>query len=699
MHRKLALAATFFAVTTLATTSFAQPAPAPAPVKPADPLHAWVGLKTPADLANFLQWHIAEERRLIAQMLAVKGPRTEANTLEPFDRASWHLTLAGNETGIMFEVNPHAEIRDKAQALVQVLSKEGTDLALNQDVYNALKAVDTSKSDAATRHYLDRTLLEYRLAGVDKDQATRDKIRKLQDQATELSLKFSRTVQDDVRKVTVTDKAELDGLPADYIARHKPDATGAITLTTDSPDMSPVMSYAKSPKLRREMYLAYMNRAYPSNESVLRDLLTTRQGIANTLGYPTWADLATADQMIGSAANMKSFLDQVDVASRDRAAKESALLQNWVKAKDPGALPITQSDSGYWGEQYRRANYDFDSQSVRPYFAYGEVEAGILKTASRLFHIEFKAAPDAPVWDPSVHAYDVLDGGEKAGRIYLDMHPREGKDKWFSEAGLIPGIKGVQLPEATLVCNFSGGLAGDPGLMEFSEVVTFFHEFGHMMHEVLGGHQRWAGQSGITTEGDFVEAPSQMLEEMFHDPTILQSFARDYQTGKVMPLDVIDRMNRADYYGRANWVQRQLLFSTFALQVHELPPATIDFTELQEKDSARFNPYVYVPGNHFFAAFTHLTGYTSNYYTYVLDKVIAVDFFAAFDPKNLLDGPTALRYRRAVLEPGSSKPAADLVKDFLGRPQSIDALKAWMDKEFQPPAAPTVEHISGSGVQ
>jgi thimet oligopeptidase len=660
-----------------------------APVKPVDPLHAWVGLKAPADLDNWIRWQISEEQRLIAQMLAVKGPRTVENTLLPFDRAEMHLTLAGDQGGIMFEVHPDKAVRDKAQALLQVVSAEDASVSLNQEIYKALVAVDVSQADPATKHYMDRTLLEYRLGGVDKDQATRDKVKQLQDRITEISLKFSRNISDDVRKIPVKDKSELDGLPADYIARHIPAADGTITLTTDSPDMTPVMSYAKSPKLRRAMFLAYTNRAYPANQAVLKDLLEARQQMATTLGFATWADLATADQMIGSAAKMRTFLDSVDDASRDRAKREFDLLQDYVRSRDPSALPMTLSDSGYWNEQYRRSAYDFDSQSVRPYFPYTQVEAGILKTASRLFHLEFRPATDAVVWDPSVHAYDVYDGGQKAGRIYLDMHPREGKDKWFSEAGLVPGMKGEQLPEATLVCNFSGGVAGDPGLMQFDEVVTFFHEFGHMMHEVLGGKQRWAGQSGVTTEGDFVEAPSQMLEEMFHDPAILQGFAKDYKTGEVMPLDLISRMNRASYFGRASWVHQQLLYSTYALQVHDRSPDKVDFDALLKQDYARFNPYQFVDGDHFFAAFTHLTGYSSNYYTYVLDKVIAVDFFAAFDPKNILDGPTALRYRRTVLEPGSSKPAEQLVEDFLGRPASVDALKHWMDKEFEPvPAAP-----------
>ena len=656
---------------------------ATAMVKPTDPLHAWVGLKDAAGLETWVQWHINEEKRLIAELTAVQGKRTVENTLARYDEAATHLQVAGSQAYIMFSVNPNKAIRDKGQALVQVISAEQTGLALNQAVFTALQSMDVTMADPATKHYAERLLLEYRLSGVDKDQATRDKVKKLQDEMTEISLKFSRNVQDDVRKVTVK-SGQLDGLPADYVARHKPAADGTITLTTDSPDYTPVMSYAKDAGLRRQMYLAYNDRAYPVNKAVLEQLLQVRQEMATTLGFATWADLATADMMMQSAGKMKAFLGEVDEASRGRAEKEFLRLKEFVAATDPkAAADLTQSDSQYWNEQFRRAKYDFDSQSVRPYFAYAEVEAGILKTAARLFHVEFRAVPDAAVWDPAVHAYDVYDAGKEEGRIYLDMHPREGKDKWFSESQLVAGKKGVQLPEATLICNFSGGVAGDPGLMQFDEVVTFFHEFGHMMHEVLGGRQQWAGQSGVSTEGDFVEAPSQMLEEMFHDPHILQSFAKHYQTGEVLPLGTIDRMNRASYFGRGSWVQRQLLYATYALQIHNEAPKKVDLDALWQQDAARFSPYKFVDGSYFYASFTHLTGYSSNYYTYVLDKVIAVDFFSQFDEKDLLDGPAALRYRKAVLEPGSSKPATELVKDFLGRPQSLEALKTWMDREFE----------------
>jgi thimet oligopeptidase len=658
----------------------------------ADPLHAWVGVNDPAALEAWVNQRIAEEKADVDKLLAVTGPRTVENTLRPYDDAVNQLSIAGNNAYLIYSLADTAAMRDKGQALTANISSVATDLSLNQKVYAALAAVPLTGCDAATRHYLERTLLEYRLSGVDKDEPTRAKIRVLQDKITALSLTFGRNVADGTLKITAT-RAELDGLPADYIALHKPAADGTYTLTTEQPDVQPVLTFAKNAGLRRRMFLAYNQRAYPKNVQVLKDILTARQELATVLGYAHYADLATADQMIGSAANVDALLKQVDEASRAAAGREFDLLLAFAQQHEPGLNSISQADAGYWSEQYRRARYDFDAQSVRPYFPYEQVQAGILKTAARLFHVEFKPVKEAVVWNRSVDTFDVIDAAEGSqgkllGRIYLDMHPRDGKDKWFSSAPVLPGIRGRQLPEGMLVCNFSGGTAGDPGLMQYSEVVTFFHEFGHLMHHILGSQGEWSGEGGFNVEGDFVESPSQMLEEMFHDPTILQSFGKHYQTGETLPASLIARMNAASAYGRGRWLQRQLLYSTYSLQAHNQDPATIDFDALLKADELRFSPFTMLDGDRFYASFTHLTGYASNYYTYVLDKVIAIDFFSQFDRRNLLDGPTAMRYRRAVLEPGASKPAAELVKDFLGRPQQMDALKNWMNEEFQqPPAA------------
>jgi len=653
-----------------------------------DPLHAWVQAKDPAGLEAWVNERLASEKADLDKLLAVTGPRTVENTLRRFDDAENELAIAGNNTSLLYSLADTAPMRDMGQKMTSVVSAAGTDLSLNQQVYHALAAIPLPEHDPATRHYLERTLLEYRLSGVDKDDATRKKIHDLQDKITDLSLTFERNVADGTLHITAT-RAELDGLPADYIARHKPNADGTYTLSTDQPDMSPVMTFATSAALRLRMYQAYDGRAYPANDKVLHDLLSARQDLATILGYANFAALATADQMIGNPANVQKLLDEVDAVSRPAAQREYDQLFDFAKQKQPGITNISRADAGYWVEQYRRAHFDFDAQSVRPYFPYNEVQAGILSTASRFFHVSFKPVKDAVVWDASVDTYDVYDAapgssGKLLGRIYLDMHPRDGKDKWFSSAPVLPGIRGRQLPEGMLICNFSGGVAGDPGLMQYNEVVTFFHEFGHLMHHVLGSQGEWSQQGGFNVEGDFVESPSQMLEEMFHSTAILQSFGKNYKTGEPIPADLVARMNAADAYGRAHWLQNQVIYSTYSLQVHTMPPDSIHFDDLFAADEKRLSSFTPVPDDHMFATFTHLTGYASNYYTYVLDKVIALDFFAQFDKNNLLNGSTAMRYRRTVLEPGASKPAAELVKDFLGRPQQIDAMRTWMNQEFQP---------------
>jgi len=706
------------------------------PIDLLDPLHLWAGLDSAAGARTWVESHLAASRAAIAELLAVDAdasPRTVPNTLEPYDRASWHLRMAGSQAHVMFMVHPLAGVRDIAQELSQAVSAESVALSLNREVYQALAMLEgeaMTGEDAATRYYLERVLLGYRMSGVDRDDATREKIRSLADIMIGLSMTFSRTVQDDVRKIEVTDPNELLGLPADYLTRHgvreetaadgsvKLVADGPVTITTDPPELTPVMSYAASRTLRRKLYLAYNGRGYPANKQILLDLLAGREEMATLLGFRSWADLATVDQMMGSAANMRKFLDEVELAAREFASREYAELEAFVRERDPQALPLTLSDARYWEEQFRRTRYSFDSQSVRPYFPYEQVEAGILATVEKLFRVRFERDPNAPVWDPSVKAFLVYDTAQDTatsapsgpsalapkpsplGRIYLDMHPREGKSKWFSECSLVSGVLGKNLPEASLVCNFPQPTESDPGLMQYSDVVTYFHEFGHLMHEVLGGRQRWAGQSGIATEGDFVEVPSQMLEEFFEDADLLRTFARHYQTGELLPYDAIERMTRAAAHGRALSTLTQVMYATYSMETHDRLAADLDLDVLLRQGYDRFSRYEFVEGNTMYAAFTHLIGYTSNYYTYLYDKVMALEFFEQFsaieakaaveDAKGegaqhateLLTSPVALRYRREVLEPGGTKPARELVQAFLGRESTMEALRGWIGKEF-----------------
>jgi thimet oligopeptidase len=631
---------------------------------------------------------LERHQQAIDALLTVHGQRTVENTLRAYDDAVAALGAAGSQTALLDSVYPDKKIRDKAQALTQKVAEAGVALSLNQGVYSALNAMDLTGVDDATRHYVERTLLQYRLAGVDKDDATRAKVRELQDKATLLSLTFGRNVQENVNRVTVGDKAELEGLPEDFIAAHPANEHGLITLTTDYPDYMPVMTFAKNAQLRLKMFLAYNTRAYPANEGILLDLLKTRRQIATILGFETWADLAMADQMMGSATSLKAFLEDLDKATKPGAEREYSIILKFARQEKPKMVSIDADSRAYWYEQYRRTAYEFDSQSVRPYFPYKPVEKGVLATAEKLFQVTFRPAEKADVWHESVSAWDVYDGlnspsGARIGRFYLDMHPREGKDKWFSAHPLIPGIAGKQIPEAALICNFPEPKENSPGLMQYSDVVTFFHEFGHLMHAILGGQQKWAGISGIATEGDFVEVPSQMLEEFFRDAGLLASFAKHYQTGEPIPAELVEKMNRAGAFGRADWVRTQLFYTSYSLDTHYEDPETLDLGILLQADYTKFLPYTWIDGNRMYASFTHLTGYSSNYYTYLYDKVIALDFFNQFNRSNLLEDPIAAKYRKTVLEPGGSLPGKEIVQQFLGRGQSIEAFTRWIGEEFE----------------
>jgi thimet oligopeptidase len=650
-------------------------------------LHAWEagGAQSADALSAWVTARLGAHEAALAALLAIDTPRTPENTLRLFDAAIEQLNLAGSQAGVLNSVAADKAVRDQAQQEAQRIAMAGSALSLNRAVYDALAAMRIDGCNPATTHYVERTLLSYRLAGVDKDDATRAHLQSLHEKATQVSLRFSRNIQEGAKTIVAT-QAELDGLPTDYLGRHQPDTDGQITLSTDQPDMQPVMTFANSAALRERMFLAYNTRAYPANKELLEQLLATRQEIATVIGFRSWADLATADQMMGSAANVRTFLTKLDEASRDGARREVEQVLEFARSRQPGLSSIDITSRGYWYEQFRRSAYDFDSQSVRPYFPYAKVEAGVLETAARLFKVEFRPSP-VPGWDPAVSVFEVREGGKLVGRFYLDMHPREGKDKWFSAAPVVTGVRGRYLPEAALICNFPGGDPSDPGLLQYNDVVTFFHEFGHLMHAILGGHTEWAGLSGFATEGDFIEVPSQMLEEFFRDEKLLQSFARHYETGEILPSELIRNLKCASAFGRADGMRTQIYYTTLSLDLHDQDPAGIDLDRIVKQLYQQFQPWTWLEGNRMYASFGHLTSYSSNYYTYAFDKVIALDFFAQFDPADLLGGEAGARYRKTVLEQGGSRPGRQMVRDFLGRDEEFEAFTKWLDEEFEEAAA------------
>ena len=626
--------------------------------------------------------HLKRAQAAIEEVLAVKGKRTVENTLASFDRAYDELQEAEEFANLVQNVHPDKAFRDNATAMVTKVSSRQSAMALNPELYQALRSMDVSAADEATKYYVQRQLLEFRLAGVDKDEATRARLNVLQDRLSKAQSQFERNIADGNRTVEVHDSSELEGLPEDFIASHKPDAAGVIHLTTRYPDSAPVMAYAKSDALRKRMQEASGNKAYPENDAVLHEMMTTRYEIAKLVGYPTWSELNAQDKMMGSGRAIASFIAELDKTVRPAETREVAMELAEEKKTDPGATQIQQHQQQYLMELVRRSQYNFDSASVRVYFPYEEVKQGLLATAARLFHLEFRQEKDAPAWDPSVETWDVLEGGQAIGRFYLDMHPRPGKYNHNATFTTVTGIAGRRLPEGVLICNFPGPTASDPGLMQYENAVTFFHEFGHLIHHIVAGKQRWAGVSGISAEPDFNEAPSQMLEEWMANPDVLASFAKHYKTGEPIPAELVKRMNRASAFARASYVAVQNATAALSYDLYNADPAAFDPYALATQERVRYTMTVPSKGSHGIASLNHLAGYSSMYYTYMWDKVIAEDLYAQFDKRDPFAGGTPLRYRRQVLEAGGSKSANETVREFLGRPVNMMAFKRWLGEEF-----------------
>jgi thimet oligopeptidase len=613
-------------------------------------------------------------RRRISDLKASPSPRDAMTTLQAFDTAVLVISDAENRAGLAEQVHPAKPFRDVAQTCEQEVNRLLTDISLDKDLYKVLSSLEGGKLDSSGTYYLRTTLRDYRRAGVDRDDPTREKIRQLQDELVKIGQQFDENIASDVRKLQVN-ASDLDGLPEDFKRSHPPDATGIVTLTTDNTDYFPFMDYAKSEPARKEFFVLYRQRAYPKNIDVLAQLLQKRQNLANLLGYPDWAAYLTEDKMVGSEQNASDFIEKITVAAQAGSKRDYDELLAYKKHEDPKAESVNPWDVAQLTRGAKIEKFGYDSQAVRPYFEYPRVLQGILDISSRMYGITYKPVTSAQVWHPEVTVYDVFDKNKVLGRIYFDMFPRENKYKHYATFTLATGKEGFRLPEYVLVCNFPRA-SGGPGLMERDDVITFFHEYGHLIHGIMRGNTQWA-QGDL--ENDFIEAPSQMFEEWPQDPAILQTFARHYQTNQPIPAELAQKARAADDFGRALSVRTQMFYAAVSLDFYNRDPQGLDQDKLVAQLQERYTPFKYVEGTHMHTAFGHLNGYSAAYYTYMWSLVIAKDMFTRFKKDGLLNPEVAASYRNSVLAASGTKPAADMVRDFLGRPYSFQAYADWLN--------------------
>jgi len=653
---------------------------------------AWSLASTPLDrsaeeLELSTAAHLAEIDLLYDQIMAVPGTRTPENTLSLLNELYMHFDAASSEAQLFAAVHTDVTVRDAAAAARSALSARGTELSLDRDLYDAIAAIDLSNADRATAFAVEKELDDYRRAGIDLPADVQAQLKALDAELVEIGQAFDRNNAEAKLEITLDSVDQLAGLPADFIAAHAPGDDGKIVLNTTYPDYRPVLKYAEDGDVRRRLFMQYTNRAWPDNGDVLDQLIARRHEKALLLGYASWADYVTEDKMIATAQNAGNFIDRIATAARDASAVEVERLLARKRQDDPEATRVEAWESGYYANLVRKEQFDFDSQTLRPYFEFERVRQGIFDINSRLYGVQFVQVHGLNLWHDSVTAWDLFDGERQIGRFYLDLFPRDNKYGHAACFGYRDGVEGLRLPQATLVCNFPDPSTAADGmaLMEFGEVSTFFHEFGHLMHSMFGGHRPWLMNTGISTEWDFVEAPSQMLEEWMLDTETLQLFARHYETDEPIPAELVEKLRNSSEFGKAMGTAQQMFYAALSFNCYSRDPAGLDTTLLVKELQAKYSPLPFVRGSHMQASFGHLNGYSAIYYTYMWSQVIAKDMFTRFADEGVLNPRTADDYRREVLEAGGSRPAAELVEGFLGRPYDFAAFEAWLAR----PAVPT----------
>ena len=590
-----------------------------------------------------------------------ESPAGDAAILELWNDAGLDLANAVAVTSLLSSVHPDPEVMTLAEDLEAETQRFVTDLMLDPVVFAQMQSVPVDGLDEGAARVLEDALRDYRRAGVDRDEATRSRLRVMQERETELSQAFSRNIRDG-RRTTKCAPEALAGLPEDFLAEHPVGDDGMVEISTDYTDTPPVLEFAESRETRLAVLATKQDLAWPANDAVLKDLLDLRHGRATLLGYPDWPSYDAEVKMIGSGEAIGTFIDEIVSGAEAAAEIEKAALE------EVSGEPLDLASWRHASHLINKQRFGVDSQEVRSYFDFTRVRQGLLDVTGRLFGLEYVAV-DVPTWHEDVASYDVLLDDLVIGRVHLDLHPRDRKYNHAAQFDLTPGLLGKQLPEGVLVCNFPRAL------MDHDDVVTLFHEFGHLLHHVLAGRHRWVNFSGVATEWDFVEAPSQLLEEWAWDAGVLQTFARN-AGGEPIPTELVAKMRDAEDFGKALSACQQMSYAAISYLFHLERP---DDLTARVRELEKISRVAAVPGGHMHAGFGHLEGYSSAYYTYMWSLVIAKDLFSAFDPDDLFASAVALRYRDLILAPGGSKDAADLVADFLGRPYDTKAFTAWLN--------------------
>ncbi|HEY6236835.1 MAG TPA: M3 family metallopeptidase, partial [Candidatus Elarobacter sp.] len=627
---------------------------------------------SPAQIASSCTTRIAALRHAVDAVAKTRKPRTFASVVLPLENASADFNDDLAAQAFLYNVSTDAAVRKASLKCSTDAGNVLSEIAARPDLYRALADAQAggTATGAAPAKLTKLWLTALKRSGAGLPDAQRREFVALQQKLTTGQNKFTANLGNDETTIAIT-AAQAQPLPPDFVAASlKKTADGGYTVHVNESTVGPFLQNESDAAARKAYYVAYNNRGGDANVKLLEAAIATRDRLAHLMGYPTWAAYVLADKMAGTPQRVESFLSQIDAAILPKARQER---------DEDAALkggPLDQWDQTYYENQLRKTKYSVDQNEIKQYFPVQKVVDSVLGIYQELLGVKFTRV-NVPVWQAQVQAYDVHDAasGKPLGRFYLDLFPRPGKYDHFANFPVVPrrvlpdGT--IRLAESAIVGNWPQPAPGKSALLQHGDVETFFHEFGHNMAAVLANEPYETLTNGFRQ--DFVEAPSQMLENWAWDPGILQRVSANVTTGQPLPDDLVKKMIAARYVHYALLTTQQILYSTVDMKYHTSKPP-IDTTAVWKATVAATTPNGFVDGTHPQSEFGHLMGgYDAGYYGYLWSKVYAQDMFSRFKAQGLTNPVAGAAYRNDILAPARLEEPDQEVRTFLGRPMNPNA--------------------------
>ncbi len=633
---------------------------------------------SPAQIEEGVGRAIAESEAVVAKLVTAVAQRTYENTLHPFEKIT--DILAGNHTDYTFMgyVHTDKDVRAAAKSAEEKRNKWVSDVYFRDDVYEAVKEYSSTEEAQSLlgekARLLEFVLRDLRLAGHELDPEAREAVKEKTQRLIELEVRFQHNI-DEWEDWILCDRDDLDGLPDAFIDGLETDEeTGKYKVTIAYPHLIPFNENAKRRDLREALRFKFNTVAVEENRKILEEGLRLRQEIAEAFGERTWAHHRLQERMAKKPERVKAFygelLEPLQARGREEIAAIAELLED-----DTGDTRVQLWDWSYYETQQRKTDYGVDNFEVAKYFPLPAVLEGMLELTSEMFGIRFREI-EGDTWhdDVQLFAIDEAATGEEIARFYLDLFPREGKYGHAAEFPLIPsrvrGDGSYQNPLCAMVANFTKPTEEAPSLLQHGEVETFWHEFGHVLHQNLGRTQL-ARFSGTNTERDFVEAPSQIMQHWIWRSDVLKRFARHYETGEPIPDELVDQLVAARNLNKGLFQLRQLQYGWWDQEIHAGPNRDLDSIDREGSSISLLPPH---EGTFPLASFGHLMGgYDASYYGYMWSEVFGDDMFSKFEDEGVMNPEVGMAYRREVIGKGGSLDGDEMLRNFLGREPNNEA--------------------------